>query len=603
MMIARGPRAKTLVFVLLGTTIGLLAWLVQGTRELTAEARERFFEQYNRQQLLVAEQAAHTIEGLFATFRRHLTLVAGLFPSGRVNAARAKEVSETLRAVYDVLSDTPVIDLVVFDRDGTVVAILPDEPETLGRNYEWRPYYRWARDRGAPGKMYLSPFLRLEGGQQRGDMALIVAEGIYSRSGRFEGVVILTVNFDELARKHILSIRFGENGYAWLLDSRNRSILVDPRGKVTGQSYENAFMPRWPKLYAFALGAGGGQPGVDWYDFEDPADPSREVRKLVGYAPVRIEDSLWTLGVCTPVGEVEGLLGSFLDRQESFSLGLVAAALAGVGALLGLVLTWNRALSKEVVARTSELTAAQSKLETAFEELLAARKVAAVGQLAVGLAHEIRNPLSSIRMNVQMLRKRAQADASSRENFQIVEQEILRLNRLLSELMSFARPAPFRLERTRLPEVLRRVLQLLEQRLEQAGVEVEVVEPAALRGVLCDPEQLQQVFLNLLLNAVEALEGLATERRIEFRFEEEGDFSTFSIRDTGPGISSEDRGNLFDPFFTTKAQGGGLGLSIVQGIVLRHGGAIDAASDPGGGTTVTVRLPVHGVRKVTGAAG
>ncbi|MBI5442983.1 MAG: two-component sensor histidine kinase [Deltaproteobacteria bacterium] len=582
------------VSVLLAATASILVWVLHTNRALRSEAKARFYEQYNRQQFLMAEQASRTIEGLFATFRRNLTLVASFFRDGEVTREAAERAALSLRAVYGVLSDTPVIDLVLFDREGTCVGIVPDDPTTLGSNYGWREYYRWAKAQGQPGKMYLSPFLRLEGGQQRGAMALIVAEGIYDRGGRFGGVVMMTVNFDELARKHILSLRMGQRGYAWLLDSRNRSILVDPRGKVTGQSYQRVFLPRWPKLYGMAEAARDGRSGMDWYDFEDAADPSRSVRKLVGYSPVRIEDSLWTLGVCTPEKEVEGLFSSFLDRQQGFSLTVAAATLAAAGAALGLLLLWNQSLTREVSSRARDLAEANGKLEQAFEELLAVKRVAAAGRMALGLAHEIRNPLTSIRMNMQIIRKKLPAEGAFREHFSLMEEEILRLNRLLSDVMGFARPRPLRLDTADLFKILRRVLSLTEERLKRSRVEVRTISDGPLPPVLCDAEQLQQVFLNLVLNAVEAMEGQEGRKELEISVHRNGSLLALDFRDSGPGIAPEHRENLFDPFFTTKARGGGLGLSVAESIVVRHGGKLEAGGAPGEGACVTVHLPVAG---------
>ena len=576
----------------------VLLWVFGTTDRIRTEARDRFFEQYNRQQLLLAQQASRTIEGTFATFRRNLNLVASLFEETGVTRARAEQVAGSLERVYDVLSDLPIIDLVVFDRAGTVVAIVPADEYTLGRNYAWRGYYRWARDRGSPGEMYLSPFMRMEGGQHRGDKALIVAEGIYGPGGGFQGVVIFTINFDELARKYILSVRIGEHGYAWLVDANNRTVLVDPRGKIGGQSFDEAFSGRWPKLYAMLVRAAEERrPALDWYDFEDPADPSRTVRKLVAYVPVQIQDRAWILGVCTPEREVEALLASFFRRQERFSAVVTAAILLGTALLSGLLLAWNRSLSRQVDLRTRDLAEARSNLEAAFEEVLAAKKAAAVGNLALGMVHEIRNPLSSIRMNIQMIRKRIGPDGDLRENFAIVEEEILRLNGLLQEILSFARPRELRLRRADLGQIVERVLLLCDERLRQERIRLELAPSNGLPAVRCDPEQVRQVVLNLVLNAVEAMSSAPGERVLRVSLENGDGSLVLRVADTGPGVLPADREHVFDPFFTTKAQGGGLGLAISERIVLRHGGSIAVESEPGRGATFTVSLPVGGPGK------
>ncbi len=595
------PRSRRPLWLFVACFLGaglVLGWLLYTNRSLRLEARERFFDQYNRQQLLLAEQASRTIEELFATFRRNLSLVGSLFEDGPVTRERAVAVEGSLTRVYELLGDTPIIDLVVFDRVGDVVAIVPADEYTLGRNYAWREYYLWARDRGRPGQMYLSPFMRMEGGQHRGDKALIVAEGIYAANGGFKGVVAFTVNFDALARKHILSIQIGEYGYAWLVDSYNRTVLVDPRGRIGGQRFDAAFRDRWPKLYDLLVSTRDGRPGMDWYAFEDPADPAKTVRKLVGYAPVRIQERLWTLGVCTPERQVEALLASFLRRQEVFSGTAMATILAGTALLSGLLLAWNRSLTREVGSRTRELERARTRLEEAFDELLTARKAAAVGNLALGMAHEIRNPLSAIRMNMQMIRKRIGDDQALAENFAIAEEEILRLNHLLTEVMTFAKPRPLHLASVDLASTVERVVALVAQRTAREGIRVAVDMEPGLDPITCDGEQIQQVLLNLVLNGIDAASGRDGPRRLEIRASRDDDAVELRVWDNGPGIDPEHLDRLFDPFFTTKAHGVGLGLAVSETIVLRHGGALHAERPPEGGAAFVVRLPTAGARFV-----
>jgi len=573
----------------------LLVWVTRTADRIRDEARERFFEQYNHQQLLLARQAGRTIEGIFATFRRNLSLVASLFERGRVTADEARRFSNSLRRIYETLSDLPIIDLVVFDREGTVVAIVPEDAYTLGRNYSWRGYFRWARDRGRPGQVYVTPFMTMKGGQHRGDKALIVAEGIYGPGGEFKGVVTFTVNFDRLAQDHILSVRIGKEGYAWLVDADERSVLVDPAGKIGGQSFEQAFHDRWPVLYRLLdRAARERRPGVGWYEFEDPSDPEKTVRKLVGYTPVRVQQRVWILGVCTPVREVEAVMGTFLKEQGRFTAAAIGAILLGSLVVASALTAWNRALSRRVEARTRDLNQARSELEAAFDEIVAAKRMAAAGNLALGVVHEIRNPLSSIRMNIQMLRETVRPDGDAEENFAIIEEEIQRLNGLLQGILSFARPQHPTVMPVDLGGIVRGVAALCEERLRHAGIEVAVIVDDAMAPVTCDPDQVRQVVLNLVLNATEAMEAAGPVRRLRIEVGRDGPWAVVRVADTGPGIPLEVLENLFDPFVTTKAGGGGLGLAVSQRIVLRHGGRIQAENGPDGGAVLTVYLPVDG---------
>lgn len=583
--------ALTVALVILAA-LGILLWIRHTTKAVRLEARDRFFEQYNRQQYVMAELASRTLEDLFANFHRSLDVVVSLFEEKGVTRHRAAEVKEVLKRVYTPFSDALVIDLVVFDRDGMAVAMEPADPYTMSRSFAWREYHRLAREGKLKKKMYISPFMRLEGGRFRGDKALIVAEGIYGKKGEFLGVAIFAVNFDEVLRRSIRSITIGRNGRAWLVDNSNRTVLVDPAGRLAGLSFEQAFLPQWPDLYRMVLGTANGEPGSLRYRYEDPEFPERQVWKLGSYHPVRIENRLWTLGISTPEREVEEQLAAFLGRQEELSASLVVVVFIGAFLVLGLLYNLNRMLAVQVEMRTRDLEEARTRLESTFDELLVTKKVAAVGRLALGLAHEIRNPLSAIQMNMQMIRKRISPSGTLEENFAIVEGEIKRLNRLLKDVLDFARTRPLRLETAELKEIVERPLRLMAERFQELQIKTEVRMESPIE-VVCDPEQIHQVLLNLYLNAAEAMAECDT-RRLTVAGYISGATAVVKVTDTGRGIKPEKREQLFDPFYTSKVAGGGLGLSILQTIVLRHGGSVWVDSEPGRGATFTVILPLKG---------
>jgi two-component system C4-dicarboxylate transport sensor histidine kinase DctB len=586
---------KVWLLVALLVVVSVLGTLgvFKAAEAVRAEAQEQFLAQYNQQQLLLAKRAADSVQEFFATVRQSLNLITSLFENREPTVVNAAAISGTIRKVKESLEGSPVIELVIFDRSGTVVAIDPPDPYTLGRNYAWRDYYQWARDEGRPGQMYVTRFMKMEGGQYRGSKALIVAQGIYGDDGQFNGVVAFPVNFDALAQRYILPVRIGKEGYAWLVNSSDQTVLVDPAGKVDGKSFKEAFMPQWPSLYNLLMSMGDGQPGTGWYEFQDPGNPEKMVRKVVGYQPIKIEGRLWTLGVATPVGEVEAQLNAFLQRQETFSATLAVAILAGTGLIAGLLLAWNYMLKRQVALRTQALAAARSRLERTFDELLAAKKLAAIGRLALGFAHEIRNPLSAIRMNFQLIRRNTETTPRTNESFDMVDKEIERLNGLLKDVMGFAKPRPLNLQRTDLVALIRQITLLLEQRFQQEQVVLSTQLPDELQ-VVCDQEQIEQVLLNLVLNAIEAMEECNGDKKMSINAVVDGDTALIHVVDSGGGIAPDDRDKLFDPFFTTKPSGGGLGLANVQSILLHHQGQIWVQSEPGQGTTFSLRLPLNG---------
>jgi len=235
-----------------------------------------------------------------------------------------------------------------------------------------------------------------------------------------------------------------------------------------------------------------------------------------------------------------------------------------------------------------------------YERMKERDRLAALGQMAAGLAHEIRNPLGSIKGAAQLLQPASAPapDNNTREFLDIIVEEVNRLNKIVSQFLDYARPYRGEQRPLEVNEVVRKTLQLLAK--EQGQHEVEIVTNFAegLPPVRADAEQLLQVFLNLSLNAVQAMpQGgrllISTSLRRATRRGAAAAFLEVRFRDTGVGIPPGDQRNLFIPFFTTKEKGTGLGLPISQRIIENHGGTIEVRSQPGEGATFTVLLPIE----------
>jgi two-component system sensor histidine kinase PilS (NtrC family) len=232
------------------------------------------------------------------------------------------------------------------------------------------------------------------------------------------------------------------------------------------------------------------------------------------------------------------------------------------------------------------------------EQVRRADKLAAVGKLAAGMAHEIRNPLASMSGSVQVLRlELVTASAEHRRLMDIVVRETDRLNELITDFLLFARPGAPRREAVELGAVIEETAALAARgRDGQVVIDTRVAGPLPLAG---DPRELRQVFWNLLVNAEQAM---PRGGRVEVRAQAVPGGVEVTVRDSGEGIAAKDLPRIFDPFFTTKPNGTGLGLAIVHRIVQSHGGTIDVASRPGVGTTFTLRLPADG-QAAAGPAG
>ena len=222
------------------------------------------------------------------------------------------------------------------------------------------------------------------------------------------------------------------------------------------------------------------------------------------------------------------------------------------------------------------------------DQLRRADRLAALGELSAGMAHEIRNPLGSIRGTAEILRDAFAPDDKYAEFTVILMKEVDRLNQVLEDFLHFVRPEPVEKQKFLPAEALREVLQLAEVQARKAGVDI-VTEIPELPQVQGNSGQLKQVFLNLILNAIQAM---SAGGRLEVDARQCGNGVICRFTDNGPGIAAENLERIFNPFFTTKQEGSGLGLAIAHRIVDSVAGKLQVESRLGQGTTFTLRLAV-----------
>jgi signal transduction histidine kinase len=250
----------------------------------------------------------------------------------------------------------------------------------------------------------------------------------------------------------------------------------------------------------------------------------------------------------------------------------------------------NGGLYEDLQSRMDELRRAQ-------ETLVQSAKLAAIGELAASVAHEINNPLTVILGNSGLLLQQLPSDSPAYRKVDAIEAEATRAGRIVRDLLNFARRREPKRESVALHELLDRAIELLSPKLASGHVEVERVFDQSIPPIAGDRDQLTQVFLNLMTNAADAMgKGGRLVLQTGIDHGEDGQrMISVSVSDTGQGIPPEHLARIFEPFYTTKAEGHGtgLGLSVSLGIVQAHGGAIDMESKPGHGTTARVKLPVH----------
>lgn len=254
----------------------------------------------------------------------------------------------------------------------------------------------------------------------------------------------------------------------------------------------------------------------------------------------------------------------------------------------------ERNLLDEVARQIGQLVhrrAVEEEQARLAEQLRHSERLASVGQLAAGVAHELNEPLGAILGYAELLQRTEGIPGQPREDLERIVKACLHAREIVRNLLLFARRLPPRLAPTDLQAVVREVLHFMHGPCERANVEVTNDASPCLPSVEADAAQLRQVLVNLVANAVQSMPAGG---RLRVRTGVEGDEVVLAVEDTGVGMSEEVRARIFDPFFTTKevGRGTGLGLAVAHGIVVAHGGRITVASSPGRGSRFEVRLPV-----------
>jgi signal transduction histidine kinase len=241
-------------------------------------------------------------------------------------------------------------------------------------------------------------------------------------------------------------------------------------------------------------------------------------------------------------------------------------------------------------------------------EIIRMDRMASLGVLASGIAHEIRNPLAGIKAMAQTLQEELEEDDSKNEYIERIVRQVNRLDELLKSFFSYARPQRPNPVRSKIPDIVREVLPLFRRKIKDNNIIVKEVYSKSLKEIFVDFHQIEQVFFNLIINAIDAMKEGGT-LTIRARLPEETQpiidrrqripklfsdiYNEITISDTGIGMDSETLNNMYNPFFTTKPNGTGLGLSIVYQIILEHGGQITVDSELDKGTTFKILLPVY----------
>ncbi|MGB7070666.1 MAG: ATP-binding protein [Pyrinomonadaceae bacterium] len=265
-----------------------------------------------------------------------------------------------------------------------------------------------------------------------------------------------------------------------------------------------------------------------------------------------------------------------------------------VGGIMGALGDRLRKARERAERNAEQKRQAFEELQSTFQQLLQAEKLASLGELSAGIVHEVRNPLASIKGAIEILEDELKTDSPRKEFADLARKEIDRLDQLVGEFLRFARPAEPAKALSDPNTIVESVTALIENQAVSQSVKVVKELQKDIPSVLVDPEQIKQVMLNLAINGLQAMDhSNGTDKTLTFRtMERDGNFF-FEVVDSGPGIEPQNLSKIFDPFFTTKDKGIGLGLSIAYKIATQHDGKL-VAENTGRGTRFSLTLKKPG---------
>jgi len=248
---------------------------------------------------------------------------------------------------------------------------------------------------------------------------------------------------------------------------------------------------------------------------------------------------------------------------------------------------WADTLEVKVQERTSEL-------KKIHGQLFRSEKLASLGKLAAGVAHEINNPLTGVLTNASLLFEDLPEGDQRKEDARVIVNETIRCREIVKRLLDFARQTKPMKKHTNINSLVDNIVLLVRNQTSFRNIDIQRNLEENLPEIMADGDQIQQVIINFILNASDAMPN-GGSLNIESGAMKNGEYIELKFTDTGLGISEENKNRIFDPFFTTKESGTGLGLSISYGIVEQHGGTIHVESEVGKGTTFTVQLPIKSI--------
>jgi two-component system, NtrC family, sensor histidine kinase HydH len=626
---------KTLFAILAGTIILSLLFYTFWQR-LNRKVEDILKEQFNQQQLQLSLKIVDNVEAYFDYLENELLAYPWRF---RLIHPDSPDFNTYMESRFRDMHHLGILEIRLYNQDGQlqrfwkspdlanlpkpgaklpkpeakppeVEAKLPKPkailPETVAKPPEAEAklpaaILTWAHNPKNKDRLYLGKVRRATQPPWEGRLVMPFYASLYASPEASYPYGFLEFLIDPLfiARKVTAGVRSGATGYPWIIDQKG-TLLAHFEKDFVGQPALEVRRKRNPKLTFKGLkeiqekvlkgGEGTGGYVSGWH-----RQKLGEIPKLAAYAPIHfdkglirgvtdVEDptnNIWGVALAAPVAEVAGQIGEVM-HQELFIVALFfLLIILTTAALIAVALSWNKVLAREVKLKTEELV-------ESHERLVQSERFAAVGEAAAYVSHEIKNPLMVIGGLARQVERKVGDEPNAVQKLQIIQNEVLRLETFLGDLRDFTRPAAPAKQQVNINDIIQEVDALMAEQAKSQEVKlVEHLDPN-LPPLEADPNQMKQVLLNLLKNALEALDSggqvILSSGAADHQV-------WFSVRDTGNGMPQEVLEKIFDPFFTTKEKGTGLGLAVIHKIITDHHGDVSVSSSPDKGTTIRVNLP------------
>jgi two-component system sensor histidine kinase HydH len=575
--------------------------------------------QFNQQQLIIARKIAQDIRDHFDFLETQLLFVNQCWQQG---TRSTDDIRTDISSVFPLLTRWHVVAVAhVSEQEHASIAFSGSgfvDVGKLGIDYEM--YRLWSMDRQHRGKSIVGHPTRPESGPFKGRFLMVVGAPVWkmgtppqsASNSTFEGFSFVLVDPIAIAKMYTGGLYSGETGYAWVIDNEG-TFLAHYEQSFVGEDFFTVRERRNPHISYERINRTvrehvlKGEEGTGWYISGWHRGVIGEMKKIFAYTPVFFSkdspENLWSVAVTAPVAEVYGIIDTAVKRQWLIAGIFELVVFLCLVLAIHFSLRWSRTLQTEVANKTTDLTRSEAevrqerdKVKESMErlveiqdKLIRSERFAAIGEAAAYLSHEIKNPLVVIGGFAAQVERSLDENDARRKKLQLIQDEARRLELMLTEVRDFTRPAKPQKELQPINSVIENTVALMEDMLREKGVLCEKSLGHDRYPVLLDPQQIEQLLINLLKNALEAMPDGG---RITILSTVERGYARVSIVDSGAGMSPEMVSKIFNPFYTTKKKGTGLGLAVCRKIIEDHGGEISVRSEEGEGTEVTFILPV-----------